>query len=112
MLTRPSRQGRHSINRTLPDGRIEEVNPPDPTTAAALERIAEAKYRDECAYFDLLARICQDQPFDSAELGRLKAALGKTDEQLREDVEDRSAMLIDEAEARHASKGRRSSYSS
>jgi hypothetical protein len=93
------RQGRHSINRILPDGRIEEVNPVNPATAAALERIAEAKYRDECAYFDLLAKICQDQPFDSAELGRLKAALGKTDEQLQEDVADRAAMLIDEAEA-------------
>ena len=99
MLTKPVRQGRLRRFRTKPDGGMEEINRVDETTTAALDRIADAKYENEVAYFDLLREILEGQTPDAAELGRLKSALGKSDVDLQSDLEDRAAILADENEA-------------
>ena len=75
MLTKPVREGRVRRYRTKPDGGMEEINPVDETTTAALDRIADAKYENEVAYFDLLREILEGQTPDAAQLGRLKACL-------------------------------------
>ena len=99
MLTKPVREGRSRRWRDVPGVGLQEVNPVDEMTAAALGRIADATYANELRYFDLLREILDGQTPDAAELGRLKAALGKSDTDLESDLQDRAAILADEKES-------------
>ncbi len=99
MLTKPTRQGRPRRYRDVPGVGLEEVNPVDETTAAALDRIADATYANELRYFDLLREILEGATPDAAELGRLKAALSKSDADVESDLQDRAALLADEKES-------------
>jgi len=98
MLTKPLREGRPRRWRDVPGVGLQEVNPVDEATAAALERIADAKYRNEERYFDLLREILEGATPDATELGRLKAALGKSDTDVESDLHDRAAILADDKE--------------
>lgn len=99
MLTKPLREGRPRRYRDVPGVGFTEIDPIDESTAAALDRIADATYANESRYFDLLREILEGATPDAAELGRLKAALGKSDTDLESDLQDRAAMLADEKES-------------
>ena len=82
----------------MPGVGFQEINPVDESTAAALERIEDARFESEVRYFDLLREVIEGHKPDAAELGRLTSALGKTDADFESDLQDRAALLADEKE--------------
>ena len=99
MLTKPYVKADPAAIVMCPVSALPRLTRSTRSTAAALDRIADATYANESRYFDLLREILEGATPDAAELGRLKAALSKSDADLESDLQDRAALLADEKES-------------